>query len=59
MAACLCFLMPGGWGFWQSPIGTVWMQINPDVQMEVNRFDRESWKAATEELLLVELDVHL
>lgn len=114
MAACLCLLLFGGWGFWQSPIGTVRMQINPDVQMQVNRFDRvvgleglnadgmtlidgyhaygrhmqtvsdeladravdlgyltdggqitltvesdrESWKAATEELLLLELDVH-
>ena len=25
-------LLFGGWGFWQSPIGTVRMQINPDVR---------------------------
>ena len=39
MAACLCLLLLGSW-VWQSPIGTVRMQINPDVQMSVNRFDR-------------------
>ena len=39
MAACLCLLLLGSW-IWQSPIGTVRMQINPDVQMSVNRFDR-------------------
>ena len=39
MAACLCLLLLGTWA-WQSPIGTVRMQINPDVQMSVNRFDR-------------------
>lgn len=115
MAACLCLLLLGGWGFWQSPVGTVRMQINPDVQMQVNRFDRvigleglngdgkalieaypaygkdigtvsdgladramemgflrdggqialtvesdrENWRTATEEMLLLELDVHL
>lgn len=114
MAACLCIMVIGSWSFWQSPVGTVRMQINPDVQMSVNRFDRvvgleglnedgedliegyraygkemqivsdeladravdlgylgdggqitltvesdrESWKTATEELLLLELDVH-
>lgn len=114
MAACLCIMVLGSWSFWQSPVGTVRMQINPDVQMRVNRFDRvvgleglnedgkaliegyraygkemqtvsdelanravdlgylydggritltvesdrESWKTATEELLLLELDVH-
>ena len=114
MAACLCIMALGSWSFWQSPVGTVRMQINPDVQMRVNRFDRvvgleglnedgkalingyraygkemqtvsdeladravelgylndggritltvesdrESWKTATEELLLLELDVH-
>ncbi len=114
MAACLCLLLLGGWGFWRLPIGTVRMQINPDVQMQVNRFDRvvglkglnadgmtlidgyhaygrpvqavsdeladravelgyltdggkitltvesdrESWKTATEELLLLELELH-
>lgn len=40
MAACLCLMVLGGWLFWQSPVGTVRMQINPDVQMSVNRFDR-------------------
>ena len=39
MAACLCLLLLGSW-VWQSPIGTVRMQINPDVQLSVNRFDR-------------------
>lgn len=114
MAACLCLLLLGGWAFWQSPVGTVRMQINPDVQMHVNRFDRvvglaglnadgmtlidgyhaygrhmktvsdeladravdlgyltdgsqitltvesdrENWKTATEDLLLLELEVH-
>lgn len=114
MAACLCIMVIGSWRFWQSPIGTVRMQINPDVQMSVNRFDRvidleglntdgedlvrgyrvygksiqtasdeladramdlgylsdggritltvesdrENWKTATEELLLLELDAH-
>ncbi len=40
MAACLCLMVLGGWLFWQSPVGTVRMQINPDVQMSINRFDR-------------------
>ena len=39
MVACLCLFLLGSWG-WQSPIGTVRMQINPDVQLSVNRFDR-------------------
>ena len=39
MVACLCLLLLGSW-VWQSPIGTVRMQINPDVQMSVNCFDR-------------------
>ena len=114
MAACLCIMVIGSWNFWKSPVGTVRMQINPDVQINVNRFDRvvglegmnedgetlikgyraygkgmqavsaeladraveqgylsdggqitltvesdrASWKTATEELLLLELDVH-
>ena len=114
MAACLCIMAIGSWSFWQSPVGTVRMQINPDVQMNVNCFDRvvgleglnedgknliegyhsygkgmqtvsdeladravelgylsdggqitltvesdrAGWKTATEELLLLELDVH-
>ena len=113
MAACLCLLLLGSW-VWQSPIGTVRMQINPDVQLSVNRFDRvvaleglnadgaalidgyhaygkgmkavsdeladrameqgyladggkitltvssekDGWKTAAEELLLLELDIH-
>ena len=40
MAACLCIMVIGSWSFWQSPVGTVRIQINPDVQMSVNRFDR-------------------
>ena len=40
MAACLCIMAIGSWSFWQSPVGTVRMQINPDVQMNVNCFDR-------------------
>ncbi len=115
MAACLCLIVLGSFGFWQSPVGTVRMQINPDIQMSVNRFDRviginglnedgnelikgyhsygksmkavsdeladraikkgylsdggqitltveskrKNWKTATEEMLLLELDVHL
>lgn len=39
MAACVCLLLLGSWA-WHSPIGTVRMQINPDVQLSVNRFDR-------------------
>lgn len=114
VAACLCVMVVGSWAFWQSPVGTVRMRINPAVQMRVNRFDRvvgldglnedgedlidgcraygkeiravsneladravergylrdggkitltvesdrEEWKTATEELLLVELDIH-
>lgn len=113
IAACLCLLLLGSW-VWQSPIGTVRMQINPDVQLSVNRFDRvvaleglnedgvalidgyraygkgmktvsdeladravelgyladggkitltvdsekDGWKTATEDLLLLDLDVH-
>ena len=39
MAACLCLLMLGGW-FWQSPIGTVRIKINPDVQLMVQLCSR-------------------
>lgn len=39
-AACFCFVFAGGFNIWASPIGTVRIQINPDVQMSVNRFDR-------------------
>ena len=46
LAACLCLLVAGGW-FWQSPIGTVRMRINPDVQLKINRFD---WVVAAEGL---------
>ena len=115
MAACLCVMLLGGWEFWQLPIGMVRMQINPDVQMSVNHFDRvvgleglnedgetliedyhsygkavetvsdeladramekgflreggqitltveserERWRTATEEILLLELELHL
>ena len=115
MAACLCVMLLGGWEFWQLPIGTVRMQINPDLQMSINHFDRvvgleglnedgetliedyhsygkavetvsdeladramekgflreggqitltveserERWRTATEEILLLELELHL
>ncbi len=39
-AACFCLMTFGGWNMWQTPAGTVHMKINPEVQMEVNRFDR-------------------
>ena len=39
-AACLCAVLLGGFAFWQTPLGTVHMQINPEVDVEVNRFDR-------------------
>jgi hypothetical protein len=39
IAACLCLVALGGWRFLMSPYGSVRMQINPDVQMIVNRLD--------------------
>ena len=39
-AACLCSLVIGGFATWQTPIGTVHMSINPEVDIDVNRFDR-------------------
>lgn len=39
IAACLCLVVFGGWSFLMSPYGSVRMQINPDVQMTVNRLD--------------------
>ena len=39
-AACLLFVLLGGWGFWQMPVGRIRMQINPDIVMVVNSFDR-------------------
>lgn len=39
-AACFVALAIGGFAFWQTPIGVVRMQINPEVSMDVNRFDR-------------------
>ncbi|MGN0413052.1 MAG: hypothetical protein ACI4FV_08440 [Lachnospiraceae bacterium] len=38
--ACLFILTTGCFHLWQSPVGTVRMQINPDVQMSINRFQR-------------------
>ena len=38
-AACLAVVAVGG-VTWQMPLGTVHMSINPDVAVEVNRFDR-------------------
>ncbi len=114
-AACLCTAFVGGFALWQTPIGTVRMSINPEVEIDVNRFDRvvglegenddgkelvegfvyygrtvdevsddladraegqgyldeggrieisvesddEGWKTATEDRLVVELEVHL
>ena len=40
IAACLCLVFFGGWQFWRMPVGAVRLQINPDVQIEVNYFDR-------------------
>ena len=39
-AACLCVLAIGGFAVWQTPIGTVHMSINPEVDIDVNHFDR-------------------
>ena len=39
-AACLCALVIGGFVVWQTPIGTVHMSINPEVDIDVNHFDR-------------------
>ena len=39
-AACLCAAVIGGVAVWQTPIGTVRMSINPEVEIDVNRFDR-------------------
>lgn len=39
-AACLVVAVIAGGAVWQLPIGTVYMRINPEVSMEVNRFDR-------------------
>lgn len=39
-AACLCTLVIGGFAVWQTPIGTVHMSINPEVDIDVNHFDR-------------------
>lgn len=114
-AACLCAAVIGGFAVWQTPIGTVRMSINPEVELDVNRFDRvvalegenddgrrlvegfayygrtvdevsddladraeeqgyledggrieisvesddESWRTATEDRLVIELEVHL
>ena len=35
-AACLCALVIGGFATWQTPIGTVHMSINPEVDIDVN-----------------------
>lgn len=37
LAACLCFMVLGSWQLLFRPFGTVRMQINPDVQITVNR----------------------
>ena len=114
-AACLVVAAIAGAAVWQVPVGTVYMSINPEVSMKVNRLDRvvglngengdgvdliegfayygqtidevsddladraeergylddggkieltvesddEEWKTATEDRLIVELEVHL
>lgn len=114
-AACLAMAVVSGAVVWRLPVGTVYMAINPEVSMEVNRLDRvvslegenedgealvegfgyygrtvdevsddladraeeqgyledggtielsvesddEEWKVATEDRLVVELEVHL
>lgn len=114
-AACLVVAAISGAAIWRLPVGTVYMAINPEVSMEVNRLDRvvslegenadgaalidgfgyygrtvdevsdgladraeergylkdggtielsvesddEEWKTATEDRLIVELEVHL
>lgn len=114
-AACLVVAVITGAAIWRLPVGTVYMTINPEVSMEVNRLDRvvslegenadgaalidgfgyygrtvdevsdsladraeergylkdggtielsvesddEEWKTATEDRLIVELEVHL
>lgn len=39
LAACICLVMFGAWQYIMAPYGSVRMQINPDVQLTVNRFD--------------------
>lgn len=39
-AACLCVVLLGSWFIWRTPMGTVRMQINPEIQMTINRYDR-------------------
>ena len=39
-AACLVVAVVAGGVLWRLPIGTVYMRINPEVSMEVNRLDR-------------------
>ena len=39
-AACVGLVLLGSWQVWRTPVGTVRMQINPDVRMSVNRFER-------------------
>ena len=114
-AACLAVAVVAGAAVWQVPVGTVYMSINPEVSIAVNRLDRvvgldgenddgddliegfayygrtidevsddladraeeqgylddggtieltvesddEEWKTATEDRLIVELEVHL
>ena len=39
-AACLAVAVVAGAAVWQLPVGTVYMSINPEVSIEVNRLDR-------------------
>ncbi len=38
-AACLCLILFGGWQMFLNPYGSVRMQINPDMNIIVNRLD--------------------
>ncbi|SFP36452.1 hypothetical protein SAMN05216343_106129 [Oscillibacter sp. PC13] len=39
MAACLCMMALASWKFMLTPYGTIRMQINPDVQIHINRMN--------------------
>lgn len=40
MAACLCIVLAGVWQLWLMSMGTVLIQINPQIQLSVNRMER-------------------
>ncbi len=39
-AACVCLAMLVSWRVWSTPVEAVRLHINPDVQLELNRFER-------------------